>query len=142
MAEHDLDINKMLRCMSLLIVSLAINEFTSNYFPSRYVLLGWAVLCIWILLDAALVAASLTQAELLLKEQVRRNDALQAENLKLATHMVNTSDNHLLLCEIRTRLSHQGHRHKGLGSQSALLPIRSTSTLDTVMECRRCKSCE
>ena len=104
------NMKQTLECMALFIVSTGLNELMCLYFQSRFVLLVWAVLCIWILLDASLVAASLTQAELALTEQVKRNNTLYAENLLLATRMVKVNDTHLLLCEIRSRLL--PHRNK------------------------------
>ena len=124
--------NNIPRCMALLVVSFAINEFMGQYFSSRYILLVWAVLCLWILLDASLVAASLTQAELALKEQAKRNEALHAENMLQAMQMTQITDNHLMLCEIRTRLIHHTQKHKQAGVQNA--SISRSASVETCAE--------
>jgi len=128
-----------IRCLALLGVVAVCNEFMRMYFDSRHILLCWAVLCLWILFDASLVAANLTQAERLLAEQTKRNGVLETENMLLITQLAHMRDTHVLLCEIRTRLIHHRHRghFNGLGGSSDILravsnPVTLVSRLASV----------
>ena len=101
-----------LPCGAIFTVSIVVNEFSLQYVHSRYILMAWAILCLWILLDSSPITASLLQAELSLKDQTKHNEALHAENMLLAKQMLQVEDNHRLLCEIRTRIIHLCKRHK------------------------------
>jgi cell division protein FtsB len=119
-----------IRCLALLGVAAVCNELMSIYFDLRYVLLGWAVLCLWILFDGSLLAADLTQAERLLAEQTKRNGVLETENMLLITQLAHMRDNHVLLCEIRSRLIH--HRHRGHFNDSSDI-LRAASSPVTLV---------
>ena len=92
------------RYVALFFVSLTINEVATQYFSNRLVLLGWALACLWILFDASLVAVQLTHTEALLKAQIKRNETMYEQNAAFSQQLLHTTDNHVLLCEMRTKL--------------------------------------
>jgi DNA-binding GntR family transcriptional regulator len=100
------------RYVALFFVSLTINEVATQYFSNRLVLLGWALACLWILFDASLVAVQLTHTEALLKAQNMRNDAMYEQNAAFSQQLLHTTDNHVLLSEIRTKLGNLTNRLK------------------------------
>ena len=93
------------RCAVLLCVSMALNELAIVYFDSRVILAAWALACLWILFDASLIAVQLAHTEALLQAQYKRNESMHEQNVAFSLQILHNSDNHLLLCELRTRIT-------------------------------------
>ena len=91
---------------------MAINELAILYFDSRVILAAWATACLWILFDASLVAVQLTHTEALLQAQYKRNESMHEQNVAFSLQILHNSDNHLLLCELRTKIAIQTMRLK------------------------------
>ena len=91
---------------------MAINELAILYFDSRVILAAWATACLWILFDASLVAVQLTHTEALLQAQYKRNESMHEQNVAFSLQILHNSDNHLLLCELRTKIALQTMRLK------------------------------
>jgi hypothetical protein len=100
------------RTAALFFVSLTINEVATHYLSNRVVLMAWALACLWILFDGSLVAVQLAQTEALLKAQIKRNEAMYEQNAAFSLQLLQTTDNRVLLCEIRTRLGILNQRIK------------------------------
>ena len=100
------------RTAALFFVSLTINEVATHYLSNRVVLMAWALACLWILFDGSLVAVQLAQTEALLKAQIKRNEAMYEQNAAFSLQLLQTTDNRVLLCEIRTRLGNLNQRIK------------------------------
>ena len=91
---------------------MAINELALSYLDSRVILAAWATACLWILFDASLVAVQLTHTEALLQAQYKRNETMHEQNVAFSLQILHNSDNHLLLCELRTKIALQTMRLK------------------------------
>ena len=101
------------RILLYIVLSVAaqlVNEIMTLYIRPKWVAAWWALACLWVLFDGMVVAAQLTQMEHDLKEQIKRNDALHAQNMVISSQNRQSTDNHVLLCELRTRLIHHGQR--------------------------------
>ena len=105
-------IHSFVRWGALFLLSVALNELFSIYIRPMHIALGWALTALWMVFDGVVVATQLAQAEARLKEQTLRADALQAEIATQSRTILNNSDTHALMCEIRQRVVAQGQRLK------------------------------
>lgn len=91
-------------------VAISINEIALAWTNTHYVCVGWALACMWLMFDAMLAVLDQQEAERGLKTQERHNETLHKQNLLLSETILHNNDNHLLLCELRTRLMVQSQR--------------------------------
>ena len=129
-------IHSFVRWGALFLLSVALNELLSVYAQPRHVALGWALTALWMVFDGVVVATQLTQAEARLKEQTLRADALQAEITTQSRIILNNSDTHTLMCEIRQRVVAQGQRlkqHHEFATSSSAPPAEIRCKSDTAL---------
>ena len=94
----------------LFFVSAALNELLLQFCNNHVILVGWALLCLWILFDASFMVTQLERTETALREQVARNNTLHAQNLALSTQLLREGDQHQMLCELRSKIRHAIHK--------------------------------
>ena len=129
-------IHSFVRWGALFLLSVALNELLSVYAQPRHVALGWALTALWMVFDGVVVATQLTQAEARLKEQTLRADAMQAEIATQSRIILNNSDTHALMCEIRQRVVAQGQRlkqHHEFATSSSVPPAEIRCKSDTAL---------
>ena len=134
-------LSKLIAYSSLFCVMAGFNECLFSCFSSRVITTGWAMACVWVLVDGMSVATQLTYAELALQDLQRRNEALQTENGAHARSDLGHEDMHRLLCEIRQRMirltkhhhtEHIGHSHNlGGSSENSHRSSRGDIALET-----------
>lgn len=101
---------QVLRFLTLFSIAVYLHEVGVGYIYQKYLHVGWILVCLWVLLDASHVLQELDLTKAQLQYSQEQLQLLQKQNMELSAAIYHSTENHVLLCEIRHRIIQHGHK--------------------------------